>query len=259
MGIINLPYEMLEVEGGHKHLSLTVSEYEKFSADLLDLGDISRQGDYLDALAAIFDLEGFTAFSSQIDPHLVVPEYLDKLLSWIFDKISESFKKGRETDKIVLWGKFPFFAKFLGDGILFLWDTKGLGQASMGNIIVNLYKICRAYKEEFLTDFSGDFAHAPLKLRCGIARGQVIAIGGARDFVGPCINMAARLQKVSQLSFAFPRKGFNPEQCFGQSWKAKFVPKKIPVRGIGEDEIIFVCKEEFDALDPEKKKLFKKP
>jgi hypothetical protein len=31
---------------------------------MLGLGDISREGERIDALAAIFDLEGFTSFSS---------------------------------------------------------------------------------------------------------------------------------------------------------------------------------------------------
>jgi len=60
---------------------ISVSRFKKFNASLLDLGDISKDGEYFEALAAIFDLEAFTSFCNQIDPHLVVPEYLNEFLS----------------------------------------------------------------------------------------------------------------------------------------------------------------------------------
>ena len=99
----------------------------------------------------------------------------------------------------------------------------------------------------------------PPLLRCGIARGEVISIGKGRDFVGPCINAASRLQKVSQLSFAFPRKGFDPQDCFGETWQKQFIPKVINLRGIGEHELVLICASEFEALDDEEKKYFKDP
>lgn len=250
---------MHKVQGTHKHLSLPMSEFQRFNASILGLGDISREGKHLDALAAIFDLEGFTSFCNQIDPQLVVPEYLDQLLNWLFYRISTNFVKEGGKDVVIMWGKFPFFAKFLGDGILFLWDTQGLGQASLGNIIINLYRVCNAYAEEFLPEIKKSLTKVPTKLRCGVARGEVIAIGGGQDFVGSCINIASQLQKVSQLSFAFPRKGFNPQECFSSTWQSQFVPKKILVRGIGEDELIFICKKEYEALSKDEKKFFRNP
>ena len=38
----------------------------------------------------------------------------------------------------------------------------------------------------------------PPVLRCGLARGTVFSVGNRSDFVGSCINMAARLQGQSQ-------------------------------------------------------------
>lgn len=259
MGLINLQYNMYRVQSGHKHLALSMSEYQRFNASVLGLGDISKEGTHLDALAAIFDLEGFSSFCNQIDPQLVVPEYLDQVLNWLFYRISNNFAKEARKDVVIMWGKFPFFAKFLGDGILFLWDTEGLGQASMGNIIINLYRICNAYTEEFLPEIRKNLTKVPVKLRCGIARGEVIAIGGGQDFVGSCINVASRLQKVSQLSFAFPRKGFNPKECFSSTWNAQFVPKRVLIRGIGENELVLVSSKEYEALPEEEKKFFKDP
>lgn len=259
MGLINLEYTMHKVSSGHRHLTLTTSEFQRFNASILGLGDISKEGTHLDALAAIFDLESFTSFCNQIDPQLVVPEYLDQLLNWLFYRISNNFVKEGRKDIIIMWGKFPFFAKFLGDGILFLWETQGLGQASLGNMIINLYKVCTAYMDEFLPKIEKTLTKVPRKLRCGVARGEVISIGGGKDFVGPCINMAARLQKVSQLSFAFPRKGFDPQQCFSANWQSQFVAKKILIRGIGEDELVLICRKEYEALPETEKTFFKNP
>lgn len=259
MGLISLNYEMSKLQGRFKHLSLERSEFNKFNVNLLGLGDITKESEHIDALAAMFDLEGFTAFCNQMDPHLVVPEYMSRFLPWLFGQVSTNFTKESEGDKVILWGKFPFFAKYTGDGILFLWDTRGLGQASMGNIIINLYKVCKMYVSDFLPEQQKDFAHVPSLLRCGIARGQVITLGGGKDFVGPCINVAARLQKVSQLSFAFSRKGFNNEQCFGKVWRSQFIQKRIAVRGVSRDELVCICGEEFDALPDDEKNFFRDP
>lgn len=259
MGLIDLDYTMLKVQERFKHLALSRAEFSRFNTSLLGLGDISREGKHLDALAANFDLEGFTAFCNQMDSQLVIPEYLDQMLEWLFFRISRTFVKEQKDDMVVLWGKFPFFAKFLGDGILFLWDTQGLGQASLGNIIVNLHKTCAAYTSEFLPKISKNFTKVPSRLRCGIARGEVIAIGGGRDFVGSCINMSSRLQKLSQLSFAFSKKGFSLEEGFSAAWRGEFTVKRSVIRGLDADELIVVCKNEFQALPDTEKSLFKDP
>jgi class 3 adenylate cyclase len=259
MGLIDLRYRMQSVEGKFKHLSLSRSEFQRFNTSILGLGDISKEGKHFDALAAMFDLEGFTAFCNQIDPQLVVPEYLDQMLAWLFHRISYNFVKETHGEIVLLWGKFPFFAKFMGDGVMFLWDTQGLGQASMGNIIINLHKICAAYKSEFLPKIEKSVSKVPIKLRCGIARGEVIAVGGGKDFVGSCINIASRLQNISELSFAFARKGFNPQECFSETWQAEFVAKRVSIRGLDQEELIFVFRKEYDALPEEKKRFFKEP
>lgn len=259
MGIIDLEYTMLQVEGRFRHLSLSKQEFQRFNPTILGLGDISKEGVHLDALAAIIDLEGFTAFCNQIDPHLVVPEYFDQFLDWLFHRISASFVKEPHRDGVILWGKFPFFAKFTGDGIIFLWDTQGLGQASLGNIVVNLFRVNQAYIAEFLPRVSKTLSKVPAKMRCGIARGEVIAIGGGRDFVGSCINIASRLQKISQLSFTFDKKGFEPEECFSSTWREEFMVKRIVVRGLDRDELVAISKKEYNLLPDSEKALFKDP
>jgi len=163
-------------------------------------------------------LEGFTDFCNQIDPQLVIPEFLDCFLSWLFQKIEESFTESIDKEVVTIWGSLPFFGKFTGDGALFLWDTDlSMGQSGIGNITISLRHICEQYQTEFHPKISKEIAKVPKKLRVGIARGQVLSIGDNNDFVGPCINMASRLQKLGSLSFAISRRGFNPKECFEKS------------------------------------------
>jgi hypothetical protein len=259
MSMVSLQYDMHTVQGKYKHLCLSRSEFQCFNTSILGLGDISREGKHFDALAAFFDLEGFTSFCNQIDPQLVIPEYLDQLLHWLFFRLTSVFVKEERKESVILWGKFPFFAKFLGDGILFLWDTQGLGHASLGNIVVNLNRVCRAYVAEFLPEMNKSLTKVPVRLRCGIARGEVIAIGGGKDFVGSCVNVASRLQKVSQLSFVFARKGFNPDECFSAKWQSEFIAKSVRISGLDHEELVMVLKKEYENLEDEEKMLFRDP
>jgi hypothetical protein len=127
-------------------------------------------------------------------------------------------------------------------------STRKVYPIDIGNIVVNLLDICHEYSGTFLPNIRKSITKPPQKLRCGIARGQVISVGEGKDFVGSCINIASRLQKIGQFSFAFPRRGFNLMKHFTEVGRDEFVLIKMPVRGIGEEELIYVQKSEFDVL-----------
>ena len=266
MGVLKLKYKPVVTtdKGGEKSNfnSLSLADFERFNPSILGLGDISKDGSTVNALAAIFDLEGFTSFCNQMEPHLVIPEFLSRFLDWIFGEISKHFTEGRTEELVRVWGSLPFFAKFMGDGILFLWDTDySVGLSGISNIVAALMFVRDSYVSEFLPSIKGKFVRPPEKLRCGIARGQIISIGNGNDFIGPCINMASRLQNIGEISFAFSRRGFNPDASFGGkgSWRKHFVLKRIDIRGLGEDELIFVDRKEFENLSSESKERFKEP
>ena len=103
--------------------------------------------------------------------------------------------------------------------------------------------MCVKYEQEFVAEAVNDFVHAPARLRCGIARGQVVPVGNGKDFVGPCINVASRLQKLGPYSFAFSRRGFDLRH-FHEVWKGRFVPQKVQIRGVGDEELVFVLADE---------------
>lgn len=154
-----------------------------------------------------------------------VPRYIVSFISWLFESISKGALKEKDGVPLVhghqlgLWFELPFFAKFLGDGLLFLWDAEGLSSEAKWNLVSSIIVICNDYQTEFLPDNRCEFTKPPPRLRCGIARGQISAIGEEKDFVGLCINVASRLQKLEgvsegiHFSFAFTKKGF-PLQAF---------------------------------------------
>ncbi len=260
MGTLKLKYLRVDVteEYGQKCSlnTLTPKEFKQFNTALLGLGEVKKQAFFTNALAAIFDLEGFTEFCAQIDPQLVVPEFLSNSLTWLFESISTRFTEKETEDVVRLWSSLPFLGKFTGDGVLFLWDTDfSGGLTGIGNAAMNLKNICDDYSNYFQPQLAKSFSKTPKRLRVGIARGQVLSIGDGNDFVGPCINMAARLQKLYSLSFAVSRRGFDPVECFPTKRKL-LVLKKLPIRGFSEDEPILLLRKEYDALSDEDKAQF---
>jgi len=259
MGILRFDYVRVPVaeKYGEGDLnSLAKEDFEDFNLGILGLGDLAKKGRYVQALAAVFDLKGFTPFFNQPDPHLVVPDYLREFLTWIFDEIRGKFKEGETNDRVTIWGSLPFFAKFMGDGILFLWDTQySGGMTGIGNIIFYLRKICANYSESFFPNVSKKYSKTPDTLRVGIARGQIISVGNGEDFVGPCINIASRLQKLSLLPFAVSARGCAIDKCFPKK-QNKLVIKKTDIRGIGPEELVIVFKEDFEKLPPDEKAKF---
>src|SRR5439155_20332322 len=114
-------------------------------------------------------------------------------------------EESRERDRggrVQLYAPLPFFAKFLGDGVLLLYELENQAmrafcvkhkrnverenQGDIWNAVSVLYDVCRRYRREFLTKFRGDFSRIPGRLRCGIAVWQICSIGKDSDFVGLC-------------------------------------------------------------------------
>ena len=261
MSILKLKYankQFISKEDGKKLYNDTLSEaeFKKFNLNSLGMGDVSIEGKSISTIAAIFDLSGFTDFCNQIDEHLVVPEYLSLFLEWLFNEIKNESVREMTKGDYYLFNQLPFYSKFLGDGVLFLWDTKDLHLTSIGNIFILLTAVINSYKNKFLPANENKFSKMPNMLRCGASRGDVISIGDGSDFVGPCINVASRLQKLSTLSFAFSKRGININKCFTKAAVDSFVTKKVNIRGIGDDEIVIIDKKDFDELPKEEKNNF---
>jgi len=250
----------VKVKDEEKHIWLLDNKkFDSFNPDVLGLGDISLRSTQVEAIAAVFDLSGFTNFCSRIDPHLSVPEFLSRFLDWLFEElkkefVAESYEEGKQ-----LWADLPFLAKFLGDGVLFLWGTENMGGTEICNVVTSLKIICRDYKNKFYQQIKKSVAEPPNILRCGIARGRVFSVGNGEDFVGPCINLASRLQKLSLLTFCVSRRGFDFKKHIDKSEFPIYVLTSVSMSGIGENELVWVLKQEFDNLPEKEKGLFRSP
>jgi len=227
--------------------------FTSFDSSLLGLKDILKERETFEALAVILDLKDFTTFCDQRDPHHEVPQFIDTFLTWLFGKIAEELFDRDEGDHVVLWSHLPIFGKFLGDGVLFLWDATDLSSAAK-QVIVEIFDIiCAGYETELFTALRQNFTNPPTKLRCGIAQGQVTSIANGKDYVGLCINIAARLQKLGDgaFSFAFTRKGLDEPGV--PTWERDFKLIKIGIRGVTNRESVFVLKREFRKLTKEER------
>ncbi len=252
------PKDYTTILKDNKKINIVKKEkVDSFNESILGLGEISTKSTQVNALSVMFDLEGFTNFCRQIDPQLDVPEYLNDFLKWLFGQIRQETIESSYVEGYRLYSELPFLSKYMGDGVLFIYNTEKLSETMIMNIVVSMQIICDNYKDEFYATISKKIGSPPPKLRCGIARGAIYSVGNGNDFVGPCINMSARLQKLSSLSFCFARKGLNPD--VNVDLAKSIVIKKTEIRGIGTEELVCVLKSEFDKLPRSEKVKFLNP
>lgn len=254
MATFKTTYEVIKKDNNTINI-VKKNDFESFNEKILGLGEIENKSKQINALSVIFDLEGFTNFCKQIDPQLAVPEYLSEFLKWIFSQIKQELTEKVHKEGYETWADLPFLSKYLGDGILFLWNTDNMNDDSITNVVVSMYEICNNYLTQFFPKISKNVSLPPPKLRCGIARGAIYSVGNGSDFVGPCINMSARLQKLHSLTFCFSRRGINPSEM-SDFYKNEFIIKKVNIRGIGTDELVCCIKNEFNRLNKEDKDKF---
>jgi len=262
MGLYDSKRELkkIQVDGKvEKCWFISKAKFEAFDANVLGLGDVSQRSTAVEAIAAVFDLSGFTDFCSQTDPQLVVPKYLSQFLDWLFKEVREvtatnkSVRGGRE-----LYSDLPFLAKFLGDGVLFLWDTDQMTKTGKCNVVTILREICNHYNSIFYPKIQKEVPVPPPILRCGIAQGRVFSVGNKQDYVGPCINIAARLQKLSNFTFCFQTKGFDLKRMSEDIMK-EYIIKRVKLRGISMYELVAIIEQEFNVLKPKDRAEFKEP
>ncbi|MGL6042011.1 MAG: hypothetical protein ACRC01_12555 [Deefgea sp.] len=243
---------------GHRRKLLSYPAFDRFNASMLGLGNLTLESAPTDAIAAVFDLEGFSQFCNQIDPHLSVPSFLHPFLSWLMDELRNQMKQKDEEEGVALWCPLPFFTKFLGDGLLVIWSSKGLSQAAMRNVIASTWSICKKYQTDFLPSLKSRVVEPPTRLRVGLARGTVYSVGEGNDYVGSCINMAARMQKLPGISFAFNRRGFDLEDSRTTSFFTDhIITRAVAVRGIGEGELVCILRNQYEKMKSADKKLYR--
>jgi len=229
----------------------------KFDPSLLDLGDINAPAQEIGAVAAVFDLSGFTSFCNQVDSHLAIPKFLGGFMEWLFSGIRIGLTQESQGGRQSLWAQLPIMVKFLGDGVLLLWNTRGMADIQICKLVAMLYDICYDYQRRFYPQISMTLDQPPSVLRCGVARGRVYSIGNGKDFVGHCINTASRLANLGMLTFCFHHRGIPAQEYMTDEYYRIFAKTYLPIRGLGEKEMVWVVKEEFNRLPEASKDLFR--
>ncbi|MBI3233314.1 MAG: hypothetical protein HYZ42_04630 [Bacteroidetes bacterium] len=261
MGIYTLKktdLKKLETEVGIIEV-ITNEKWDKFNTKLLGLGNLSEESKILSSITAVFDLEGFTNFCKQIDPQLSTPIFLNQFLDWFFQKLKDETMEKIYPEGIRTYHQLPLLTKFLGDGILVIWDSKTIDIEGQLNIIVSCSEICKKYISEFYPIIKTKVTDAPMKLRCGITKGNIFSVGNGNDYVGPCINFASRIQKLPGISFAFSDRGFNVEGSWSKEDLNFWVVKKVKIRGVGDSELIHIRKADFSKMTEEEKVFYIDP
>ncbi len=230
---------------------------KEFNPSILGLGNVNSPSQEIEAITAVFDLSGFTKFCNQADAYLAIPKFLNDFLGWFFSKIRIGLTNDNYESHRLLWTELPILVKFLGDGVLLLWNARGMTEGLICKTVTTLYDICYAYRHEFYPKISMAVNKPPSVLRCGVARGKVFSVGNGKDYVGHCINNASRLSQMVPLSFCFPHRGFQVQEYMPDEYYRIFVPKYVSIRGVGENELVWLVKAEFDSLPERSKGLFR--
>jgi class 3 adenylate cyclase len=230
---------------------------KRFNPAMLELGDISAPCREREAVAAVFDLTGFTVFCNQVDSYLAIPRFLNDFLDWFFSNIRNRITEEDLGDQSALWTGLPILVKFLGDGLLVLWDAQRMTEEQVCRLAGTLYEVCRAYRTEFYPRMSMVVNKPPALLRCGVARGKVYSIGNEKDYVGHCINNASRLSHLGSLTFCFPHRGFQVREHMPAAYRRVFIPKYVSIRGVGENELVWVVAEEYNRMPVKSQEKFR--
>jgi class 3 adenylate cyclase len=230
---------------------------KRFNPSMLELGDINIPCREKEAIAAVFDLTGFTTFCNQVDAYLAIPRFLNDFLEWFFSNIRNRLTEDDLGESIMLWTGLPIMVKFLGDGLMLLWDARKMSEEQICRLAGTLYQICSAYRTEFYPRLSMMVNKPPGILRCGVARGKVYGIGNDKEYVGHCINNASRLSRLGSLTFCFPHRGFQVREYMPAEFRQIFVPKYVSIRGVGENELVWVVSEEYNRLPEKKREMFR--
>ena len=77
--------------------------------------------------------------------------------------------------------------------------------------------------------------------------------------VGSCINLAARLEKLPGVSLSFSARGFDPESRWKPDDRKNWLLVKVAIRGIGDNELVYIRKADYDRLNAKDKKIYREP
>jgi class 3 adenylate cyclase len=143
-------------------------------------------------IAMVFDLCGAMEWATEVaekDPHYV-KTFIDELHEWIWNYASAS-SLGR-----------PTLTKFLGDGLLFVWEVPTTSAAESATSSVRLgYLLHKHYMSWVKRKANTLHQGTPVGIGIGIDTGSALRLtldNGYTDYLGAPISYAAKLQDLAQ-------------------------------------------------------------
>jgi len=213
------------------------------------------------AVALIYDLEGFSRFFNQPDVQTYVPAFLNHVSEAI--AVCLYGGNGYWTGSKEEFGKLRLrvvHEKFMGDGALYIilppTDVDDFPKTTLRALSVRLWSLQKHFEEVIKKSLHDvPVLEVPKRIRFGASRGSVYELkksGTAhREFIGFCINQASRLQSYCpDLGFIASARLQIPDDELQKSGYMKIVATKI--KGF-PNEIVIVKQAEYNALSAETK------
>jgi len=210
--------------------------------------------DLVRIIAVVFDLEGFTDFFDKAgtNKNIIVASYINGFLDWL------NFRLDAEKDRLPK----PRLSKFLGDGILYIFEAQRRDgrKRTIQQIALDLMNFCwnltrgrDRYEVDFLREFVSRIGRKwdcefPKHLRASLATGHAVKYvkrGGSVEYVSECINIASRLSKLhNELYFVA-----HSDLVFGgETRTAQYIEKRTRIRGISKLISVFLDKDDFEGI-----------
>jgi len=220
------------------------------------------------ALALIYDLEGFSRFFNQPDVQEYVPAFLNHVSNAIEICLNEGDAYWMKRKKPLLPLSIRVVhEKFMGDGALYIIlppeGTSDFRVATLRALCNRLWNL----KDNFDKVMKKSLEHVPVvevprRIRFGLARGSVYELKkpgtSSRKYIGFCINLASRLQSYCpDLGFIASARLLIPDTELKNNGYQKTVAIKI--RGF-PSELVIVEANEYEGLaDEVRDDLFRDP
>ncbi|HTI61650.1 hypothetical protein [Mucilaginibacter sp.] len=216
-------------------------------------------------LALIFDISGFTNFFNKPDLQFYITKYINHIIECVEINIygGDDYWNGESEKTEPLLTK-PSLRKFLGDGMLYIWEDKksnSFNAHGFKTVLINRLWLFQKNIEkvnEQLYDYIpiGDL---PQKIKFGIAQGTIYKLSeanGSYDFIGPCINLASRLVKYcNEINFICSARLDFDNADLEKYGYFKVIAKELKSF---ENEIVVIDANDYSELtDIDKGRLFK--
>jgi class 3 adenylate cyclase len=205
------------------------------------------------AIAASFDMSGFSSFCNRPNSHAYLNRYMAALFD-LFDVAFEDFWRDlfKDTSRLIQVPR-PDFCKYTGDGALLLW-VREKGEDFSNDFCTSVVAALRNFQRQLPQIVAGwerewRASELPKIARFGISTGPVQPLvtaerltfmdpGEVIDYAGHCINLAVRLQDHC------PAVGFIVHEPVHPQLEGLAIMRALKMKG-ALDEPVYIFQEDY--------------